>query len=344
MASDAISAPLLEWYDRNARILPWRVPPGATERADPYRVWLSEVMLQQTTVKAVIPFFERFTARWPSVAELAAAGQSEVMAEWAGLGYYSRARNLHACARAIVDRHGSAFPRTAAELRALPGIGDYTSASIAAIAFGEAVPVVDGNVERVVARQIALDVPPARAKARVRETVSEWLDPKRPGDFAQATMDLGATICTPRNPVCALCPISAACVARRAGDPLDYPVKAPKKVRPVRRGTAFVARRPDGAVLLTRRAETGLLGGTVCPPTSGWSSREDGPLGLDGAPLVAEWALAGRAEHGFTHFEIVLDVYRAETDAEAPAGHWWSTDPDAEGLTTLARRILEAAG
>lgn len=340
MSQSAIAADLLAWYDVHARRLPWRAPPNSSKRSDPYAVWLSEVMLQQTTVKAVIPYHERFLERWPTVRDMATATEADVMSEWAGLGYYSRARNLHACARVVVEEHGGEFPRTARGLRALPGVGDYTSASIAAIAFGEPVAVVDGNVERVVSRLVMLDVPPVKAKRRVRDLVQGWVPADRPGDFAQATMDLGATICTPRKPVCALCPIAAHCEAFKNGDPLAYPVKIAKKSRPLRRGAAFVARRTDGATLLTRRPAQGLLGGTVSVPMTDWSSRQDGETGSDAAPFEANWQLRGQATHGFTHFEIMLDVFTVTIDVEAPPGMWWSDDPEREGLTTLLRRVL----
>ena len=341
-----VAAALLPWYDRHARSLPWRRPPGASRgggRPDPYRVWLSEIMLQQTTVAAVAPRYGRFLAVWPDVESLARASEADVLREWAGLGYYSRARNLHACAREVVARHGARFPRTAKGLRALPGVGEYTAAAVAAIAFGEAAPVVDGNVERMVSRVAALPVPPARAKAEVRRIVGTWVPADRPGDFAQATMDLGATICTPRSPACAVCPLLGLCDAQGAGEPERYPVKAPRKERPARVGAAFVARRSDGALLMTRRPARGLLGGTASVPMSDWSARADGDTGAARAPLAADWRAAGVAEHGFTHFSLTLHVHAATVEAAAPEGHWWSADPEREGLTTLVRRVLEVA-
>ena len=343
-ASPAFSHALLDWYDRHARALPWRVPPGADERADPYRVWVSEIMLQQTGAKVVAPRFVRFVARWPTVVDLADAHVDEVVGEWAGLGYYSRARNIHACARVVVEGRGGAFPRTAAGLRELPGIGDYTSAAIAAIAFGEPVPVVDGNVERIASRILTLDRPPKAAARAVRDAVAAWVPADRPGDFAQATMDLGATICTPRSPACLHCPVAAHCRARAAGEPERWPVKAAKAARPSRLGAAFVARRPDGAVLLTRRPPRGLLGGTASVPMSDWSSRADGATGAEAAPFAADWRRVGTARHGFTHFDIALEVWTATATREAPDGCWWSTDVEADGVTTLLRRVLEASG
>ena len=343
MASSPIARELLHWYDANARVLPWRTPPGSAARADPYRVWVSEVMLQQTGVKVVAPRFERFTARWPDIRALAAAEADEVMGEWAGLGYYSRARNLHACARTVVETNGGELPGSYAKLRTLPGLGDYTAAAVGAIAFGEPVPVVDGNVERVVSRLVALERPPKRAKAEVRETVRSWTPTERPGDFAQAMMDLGATICTPRAPACLHCPVRSHCVAQQRGEPTAYPRKEPRKQRPSRRGAAFVARRPDGAVLVTRRPPSGLLGGTACVPTNGWSSRADAPVDASDAPFPAPWTECGEARHGFTHFDLALTVWAAETERAAPPGHWWSADIAAEGATTLLRRILDVA-
>ena len=334
---------LLEWYDAHSRLLPWRVGPGASESADPYRVWISEIMLQQTGVKVVVPRFERFVGRWPTVDALAAASVDDVVGEWAGLGYYSRARNLHACASLVMEKHGGRFPSTERELLALPGIGDYTAAAIAAIAFGHPVAVVDGNVERIVARVLTLERPPKAVARLVKEAVGAWVPADRPGDFAQATMDLGAMICRPRSPACLACPISSRCLGCRSGAPERWPVREAKRQRPSRVGAAFVATRPDGAVLLTRRAPRGLLGGTVSVPMTAWSSRSDGATAVDEAPLPADWRLRGVATHGFTHFDIALDVWTAVTNAAAPEGHWWSADPEAEGVTTLLGRVLDVA-
>ena len=319
------------------------MPPGSGKRPDPYRVWLSEVMLQQTTVRAVIPRYERFLAIWPDVESLARATEAEVLAEWSGLGYYARARNLHACAREVVERHGGRFSQTRDELRKLPGLGDYASASIAAIAFGEPVAVLDANVERVASRVIGSETPPAKARRVLRDRVGEWVPPDRPGDFAQATMDLGATICTPRNPVCALCPIHTHCAAAKTGEPERFPPKATKAERPERQGAAYVARRGDGSVLLTRRPAGGVLAGTAFVPTSHWSSRKDGVVDTSAAPFAADWELAGEARHGFTHFGLTLSVFTAQWNGETPDGMWWSADPIADGATTLLKRVLEAA-
>ena len=300
-------------------------------------------MLQQTTVRAVEPRFRRFLEVWPTIDALAAASEEAVLAEWSGLGYYARARNLHACARMVVERHGGAFPRTRDALRALPGLGDYASASIAAIAFGEPVPVLDANVERVASRMIASVELPARVRPALRAVVGEWVPSERPGDFAQATMDLGATICTPRAPLCALCPLEGLCAARRAGEPERYPGKPVKAARPERSGAAFVARHPDGATMLVRRPPRGVLAGTASVPMTGWSARADGATDASEAPVAARWRRAGEARHGFTHFALTLAVWTADYDGPLPAGAWWSANPVADGATTLLKRVLEAA-
>jgi A/G-specific adenine glycosylase len=337
-----IAASLLAWYDRHHRVLPWRVTPDdrhGGERNDAYRVWLSEIMLQQTTVAAVGPYFRRFVERWPSVTALAAAEDDEVMREWAGLGYYSRARNLLKAARAVAALPGSAFPNTEEALRELPGIGGYTSAAIAAIAFDRPAAVVDGNVERVVTRLDAIAIPVAQAKPTIRARVTSMVPALRPGDFAQAMMDLGATICTPRRPKCMLCPISDHCAALRQGEPEAYPVKGEKKSKPVRQGVAHVATRADGAVLLRRRADKGLLGGMAEPPTHGWDGSEPA------APFDAEWREAGTIAHTFTHFTLDMRVLVASTERPAPPGHWWSPSGTvgSEALPTVMKKVLEAA-
>ena len=340
----SVSSLLLPWYDAHARALPWRVPPGEPRRADPYHVWLSEVMLQQTTVAAVKPYFQRFLARWPRVVDLAAAPEPDVMTLWAGLGYYARARNLHACAKVVAARGG--FPRTQAGLRELPGIGDYTSAAIAAIAFGERAAVVDGNIERVVTRLTADATPLPAAKGNVRRFMERATPEDRPGDFAQAMMDLGATTCTPRNPSCLLCPLVGVCEAHRTGKEKVYPVKPARKPRPLRHGAAFVARR-GGAVWLTRRPSEGLLGGMAQVPTSDWSARRDGATSASAAPFEAGWRRVGEAAHGFTHFEIVLAVFVADlTDATDVGGEgWWAPldAVEAQGLPTLFRKAIAVA-
>jgi A/G-specific adenine glycosylase len=342
--SAAFTGDLLAWYDRHARILPWRVAPhsgAGGAKADPYRVWLSEIMLQQTTVKAVIPYFGRFVSRWPNVGALAAAPENDILAAWAGLGYYSRARNLKRCAEGVVAHHGGVFPSAKAALLALPGIGDYTAAAIAAIAYGMPEAVIDGNVERVATRILALETPLPAAKPAIRAFVSPLVPQGRAGDFAQAMMDLGATVCTPKSPSCVICPVAAHCRARGNG-PERFPVKAAKTAKPLRRGAAFVAVRDDGAVWLSRRAGTGLLAGMAEVPTTEWSSRQDGETGRDAAPFPAPWQPAGTVTHVFTHFTLELAVWRAVTPAASGEG-WWSSNLDAEALPALMRKAIARA-
>jgi len=367
---------VLAWYDRHRRTLPWRAPPGAS--ADPYLVWLSEIMLQQTTVAAVAPYFAAFLARWPSVESLAAAPVEEIMRQWAGLGYYSRARNLHACARRVAADHGGRFPETEAALRGLPGIGPYTAAAIAAIGFGRRAVVVDGNVERVVSRLFAIEAPLPAAKALIKEKAADLTPFQRPGDYAQAMMDLGATICTPRKPTCALCPLTAGCAARSAGTPELYPRKAAKPERPLRRGAAFFIRRQDGMVLLRTRPPKGLLGGMTEFPGTAWDlspgpgvgSRRKRVSKEKAAPFEAVMAVPGldpgidpaiqalisgtevcaldtQIEHVFTHFRLELEIYMVEVarGLPPPAGCRWvhETDLDREALPSLMRKVLTAA-
>ena len=309
-------ADLLDWYDRHARVMPWRVPPAARRagvRPDPYAVWLSEVMLQQTTVAAVRDYFLRFTARWPTVTALAAAEDAEVMAEWAGLGYYARARNLLKCARAVASDHEGVFPDTEAGLRALPGIGPYTAAAVAAIAFDRPATVVDGNVERVMARLFAVETPLPAAKKPLTELAARLTPADRPGDHAQAVMDLGATICTPRNPACGLCPWRPACRAHALGMASGLPRKMPKPEKPVRRGIVYVAVREDGAVLLETRPAKGLLGGMLGWPGSDWS-QDPSPA----PPVAADWqTLSAEVRHTFTHFHLHLAVRVARVAGDA---------------------------
>jgi len=337
---------LLAWYDRHRRALPWRARPG--EVADPYRVWLSEVMLQQTTVMAVKPYFERFLARFPTVEALAAAPSEEVMSAWAGLGYYSRARNLHACAKAVVADHGGRFPDTEDALRALPGIGAYTAGAIAAIAFDRVAAAVDGNVERVMTRLFAIAEPMPKAKPLVREATLALVPADRPGDFAQALMDLGATLCTPKRPACALCPWMTPCVARRAGEATLYPVKAQKKARETRRGAAFVVERADGAVLLRTRAPEGLLGAMAEPPGSAWEVDYVVSRAVLDAPLDARWKrLEGSVRHVFTHFALEVIVFHARVAAATPAPDGMRFTPHAglaqEPLPSVMKKILAHA-
>ncbi|MCW2308229.1 A/G-specific adenine glycosylase [Rhodobium gokarnense] len=342
--------PLLDWYDRNARKLPWRVGPGDRKLGvvpDPYHVWLSEIMLQQTTVAAVGPYFHAFLRRWPELADLAAAKTDDVMAAWAGLGYYSRARNLKKCAEVLAAEHGGKFPETEAGLLSLPGIGPYTAAAISAIAFDRPATVVDGNVERVVARLFAIDTPLPDAKPELKRLAATLTPSTRPGDFAQGMMDLGATICTPTRPACALCPFLGSCKAQSEDQPDRFPVKGAKTPKPTRKGAAFVCRRKDGAILLTRRPPKGLLGGMAEVPTTAWTADFDPDGALDAAPFSANWRQAtGPVRHVFTHFRLELDVYAAEIGkAPAPDGHWWepAATLDEAALPTVMRKVIAHA-
>jgi A/G-specific adenine glycosylase len=306
-----MAAELLAWYDRHGRELPWRRKGGVP--ADPYHVWLSEIMLQQTTVPAVKPYFERFLARWPSVAELAAAPVEDVMAAWAGLGYYARARNLHKCAAVVTERHAGSFPATEDALRELPGIGPYTSAAIAAIAFGRRATILDGNVERVVSRLFRVAAPLPKAKEELRALADKLTPDERPGDYAQAIMDLGATLCTPTKPACSLCPWQADCAAFKAGDQESYPRKTPKAERPQRYGLAFWMVNERGEVALRRRPPKGLLGGMLEVPGSEWTARApDRAAALRNPPVRAAWRWSdGIVRHVFTHFALELQVAAA---------------------------------
>ena len=337
------AAALLAWYDRHRRDLPWRAPPGS--RPDPYRVWLSEIMLQQTTVATVGPYFDRFVARWPDIHALAAASLDAVLHAWQGLGYYARARNLHACAQAVVARHGGDFPDDKAALRALPGIGDYTAAAIAAIAFDRGEAAVDGNVERVMARLYAEREPLPAAKPRLKAHAAALVPSARSGDFAQALMDLGALICTPRRPRCVLCPWRDDCAARALGIADELPVPAAKPERPLRRGVAFWLERADGAVLLRRRPEDGLLGGMIELPSTPWRAGA-WPLAeaLAAAPAAADWdALPGIVEHGFTHFRLELALVAATT-ADDIVGIWARPGEFKDyALPTLTKKLVRHA-
>jgi len=346
--SDPPAARLLLWYRSHARELPWRMAPGVV--ADPYSVWLSEIMLQQTTVVTVAPYYRDFLARWPGVEDLAEAPLDAVLSAWAGLGYYARARNLHACARAVCADRGGRFPDTEAELRTLPGIGPYTAAAVAAIAFGRRAVPVDGNVERVAARYFAVTAPLPGAKAELRRRAEGLLPAESNGafpygDLAQALMDLGAMVCTPAKPRCDSCPLAGDCQGRAAGLAAELPHRAPRRARPLRRGIAFWLTRADGAVLLRRRAETGLLGGMMEVPSTEWReaawSAEEARAQ---APVAASWQpLPGVVRHGFTHFRLELEVWTAPARGGA-AGRWVRPeDLDAVALPTLMRKVARHA-
>jgi len=340
---------LLQWYEAERRDLPWRY--GPRKKADPYRVWLSEIMLQQTTVKAVIPYFQKFVARWPTVAALAAAPLEEVLQVWAGLGYYSRARNLKACADAVVRDFGGVFPRTEKELQELPGIGPYTAAAIAAIAFGEKATPVDGNIERVVSRLFAVQQPLPAAKTEIRNLAATLTPARRAGDFAQAMMDLGAEICTPRNPSCLVCPVQSDCAASARGIAELLPIKAQKSARPSRYGVAFLVQREDGAILLRQRPEAGLLGGMLEVPSTPWGDAPPAKKeALRAAPVTTSWLpVAGSVVHVFTHFRLELVVYRALVPVDASFTLWaeqercrWvhRRDLHAQALPSVMKKVI----
>lgn len=327
---------LLTWYDRHARSLPWRIPPNSGLTPNPYFIWMAEVMLQQTTVAAVAGYFQRFTAQWPSVADLAAADDADVMAAWAGLGYYARARNLLACARVVAETYDGRFPETEAELRSLPGVGDYTAAAVAAIAFDQSAVVVDANIERVMARYCWIDTPLPAAKKPIRAALAPLVPDRRAGDFAQAMMDLGSSICTVRNPACGICPLVQDCAAVGRADIESLPVKPPKKVKPHRHGIAYWIE-DDGHIWLVTRPEKGMLGGMRALPDSVWG---DEAVRSNSGITV---------NHSFTHFDLTLTLVDRGVDGlDDPAiaalggGQWWpiSTLDDA-GLPTLYRKLTD---
>ncbi len=344
--SPAFPQALLRWYDAHARDLPWRVGPKARQagaRPDPYAVWLSEIMLQQTTVATVGPRYLDFLTRWPDVNAMAAAAQDDILGEWAGLGYYARARNLHKCAVTVASDHNGVFPDTEESLRALPGIGAYTAAAIAAIAFDRRAIVIDGNIERVVTRLYAIETPLPAAKPEIREKLEAIWPAKRSGDFAQALMDLGAGLCRPKAPMCLLCPISSHCAAFKAGTQEQLPVKAAKKAKPNRIGAVFALTNAKGEMLFERRPETGLLGGMLGLPGTDWKERPNGDI-FNAAPADADWEKTGEATHTFTHFHLTLDVYAAP----APKGfrrardQQW-LDPHEARLPTVMKKAVGAA-
>ena len=334
MSVDASNA-LLRWYVVDKRALPWRAVED--QLPDPYRIWLSEVMLQQTTVAAVRPYYQKFTSRWPNVEALAAADDSDVMAAWAGLGYYARARNLLACARRVSHQHGGRFPGEEARLLELPGVGRYTAAAIAAIAFGRRAVVVDGNVERVIARLFAVEESLPGARKRIYELADRITPAVNCGDFAQAMMDLGAIVCTPRNPRCTACPLAPGCRARLEGRPERYPVKETKRSKPKREGAAYWLQN-DRHVLLVRRPAKGLLGGMLALPSCDWSGHSGA-----GAPAEADWTEAGAVDHVFTHFALKLRLFCAEADRRVD-GIWWPVDELTEaGLPTVFAKVAARA-
>ena len=345
MDRSRIRAALLGWYDAHARRLPWRVGPAdhaSGVRADPYRVWLSEIMLQQTTVPHATGYFLDFTRRWPTVFALAAAPEGEVMAAWAGLGYYARARNLIACARAVAQGHEGVFPASEAGLLALPGVGPYTAAAVAAIGFDQPANVVDGNVERVICRLHAVDEPLPASKPGLKALAGELVTADRAGDWAQALMDLGAVICRPRAPLCDRCPVAFACKAFRRGDPETYPRKTPKTERPRRHGAAFVLTH-RGRVALQQRPPKGLLGGMLGLPTTGWGSAKSTPAEVRAAaPAAADWRALGPVEHVFTHFALTLEVWRAEAPSALPDFVWLPIEEAARALPSVFLKALRA--
>ena len=333
-----LSDSLLAWYDVHARAMPWRVPPA--QRAlgvmpDAYRVWISEIMLQQTTVAAVGPYFQRFMSLWPAVGDLAAAEDARVMAEWAGLGYYARARNLLKCARAVVTDHAGHFPETHAELLTLPGIGPYTASAISSIAFDRPETVVDGNVERVMSRMFALHTPLPTSKPELTALAKDLTPQKRPGDYAQAVMDLGATICTPRKPACGICPWMAECKARADGTAAELPRKLPKKTKPTRLGIAYIAQRADGAWLLETRPEKGLLGGMLGWPGTDWA--EETPR--EHPPFAAVWTEVGEVRHTFTHFHLKLAIKTATLPTHTKGD--FTKDFNRSDLPTVMRKAFD---
>lgn len=347
ISSPELARRLLAWYDRHRRVLPWRAEPG--ENADPYRVWLSEIMLQQTTVVTVGPYFQRFVDRWPTVGDLAAAELDDVLSAWAGLGYYARARNLHRCAKVVAAEHGGVFPETVEGLKALPGIGDYTSAAIAAIAFDRPATILDGNVERVIARLRLVTDPLPAVKPILKSLAAEVTPRRRAGDYAQAIMDLGATVCTPRKPKCLTCPWSDACAGRVSGLAEQLPRKSPKKTKPTRTGTCFFLVGGDGEILLRRRPESGLLGGMQEVPSTPWNDAPADPADdLAHAPVKGlQWTpLTGTVSHTFTHFHLQLTILAARLDGvpEVEDCRWWPIDRlDQAALPSVMVKVVKHA-
>lgn len=339
---------LLDWYDIHARSMPWRVPPhdhALGVRANPYHVWLSEVMLQQTQVATVKDYFLKFISKWPSVFELAKSEEEDVLKAWAGLGYYSRARNLKKCANFVVAEYEGKFPQTFEELKKLPGIGDYTASAIASIAFDQPVAVLDGNVERVMSRHQRIETVFPDAKAETKIMLGRILDKERPGEFAQASMDLGATICTPKRPACSLCPVNKDCLGFKNGDAENFPYKKPKAQKPTRKGATFVITNSNDEVFLCKRPDSGLLAGMTQVPTTQWNSRQDGSEDTTQAPIEANWKNTGIAKHTFTHFHLELTVWRIAHINSVSQEGWWCkigklTD---EALPTVMHKVIQKA-
>ena len=348
---------ILDWYDHHARVLAWRIGPGLTDRGplpDPYHVWLSEIMLQQTQVKTVHDYYLKFLRTWPSLEDLAAVQLEPVLKAWAGLGYYSRARNLKKCAEMICSDYDGKFPSDQNELQKLPGIGEYTSAAIAAIAFGKSVAVVDGNVERVMARMHAIETPLLKAKAQIKDLTRLLVPKKRSGDFAQAMMDLGATICTPKNPSCDFCPWNNNCRALDENRPTDFPVKLKQKEKPVRSGAAFVAMTRRGEIYLRKRGDSGMLAEMSEVPSTRWSVNQNGETEISAAPFKGDWKYSGDIRHTFSHFHLELKIYHCLLDRPVtvlvenndPAccqqNGWWVAREDVmqEALPNLMKKAL----
>lgn len=347
-ASRSVSGALLAWYDRHARELPWRVGPKARksgERPDPYAVWLSEIMLQQTTVATVAPRYAEFLARWPDVKAMAAAPLDDILGQWAGLGYYARARNLHKCAVVVSEEYDGVFPDTEECLRALPGIGAYTAAAIAAIAFNRRAIVIDGNIERVVSRLYEIATPLPAAKEEIKARLEEIWPAKRSGDFAQGLMDLGAGVCRPKAPSCLLCPISENCAAQKASRQENFPVKVARKAKPTRVGAVFALINARGEILFERRPEKGLLGGMLGLPGTEWKENLNGDV-FESAPAKAKWQKTGEATHTFTHFHLTLDVYAgaAPKGFRKSADQKWIKPDEARVPTVMTKAVKKATG
>ena len=333
---------LIKWYQKNARKLIWRKLPN-TKHNNPYHVWVAEIMLQQTTTKTVEPYFGEFIKKFKNIQDVANASQKDVMKLWAGLGYYSRARNLKKCAEVITKKYENKMPDSVEELKKLPGIGDYTANAIVAIAFNKKAAPVDGNIQRVTSRVTMNKKVKEKQKSDAKKFMEEHTPEDRPSDFIQAMMDLGATICTPKNPRCGECPVSRQCEAKKYGKQEEYPTKQKKPKKPVRKGAAFVAVRKDGAVWLTTQKKS-LLKGTSGVPTTEWSSKKDGKVGVSGAPFEANWENCGEVTHTFTHFGLILKIWKTENvGSRTPKGDGWWSKPNQlkdEALSSLTKKVV----